>query len=65
MKKLQRASTITLTGLSALALTTLNAMAHPGTHVGADHSHGFGGGELAILVSLALVGAMLLYNRKR
>lgn len=60
----RRISRIAL-GAMALSLSGLGAAAHSGSHVGADHSHFFYGGEILILVALAAGAAMWLHNRSR
>jgi hypothetical protein len=53
-----------IAAVSALVATGAEALAHPGSHIGAGHSHFFGGGEVLILAALAGAAAMLLHNRK-
>ena len=64
MMKLNRKIGQFALGAIALSLSGFGAAAHQGSHVGADHSHFFYGGEVLILVALAAGAAMWLHNRK-
>lgn len=64
MKTMRCTTATALAGMSSVMIMCREAAAHPGSHIGADHSHFFGGGEVLVLSAVAMVAAMALYNHK-
>lgn len=64
MKTPRRSAATVLAGMSAVMIMGLDAVAHPGSHVGANHNHFFGGGEVLVLSVAAAAAAVLLYKRR-